>query len=83
MAWQTDGTTPLHVASEKGHVECVRALLGGGVAINQATVRCAGSIARHRWGLGVRVPLGSCVHACVCSWLGARGWRALEGMGER
>jgi ankyrin repeat protein len=40
VVWQTTGWTPLHIASEKGHVECVRALLDGGVAINQASVGC-------------------------------------------
>ncbi len=38
VAWQTDGATPLCAASYQGHVECVRALLGGGAAINQANV---------------------------------------------
>ncbi len=47
MAWQTDETTPLYVASYNGHVECVRALLGGGAAINQATVGCAMTVALH------------------------------------
>jgi hypothetical protein len=47
---QTDGATPLYIASEKGHVECVRALLGGGAAINQAEVGCASSMARHCGG---------------------------------
>ncbi len=42
---QIDGVTPLLAASFSGHVECVRALLGWGAAINQAAVGCAGSIA--------------------------------------
>jgi hypothetical protein len=50
VAWQTKGATPLYVASQNGHVACVRALLSGGAAINQATVGCAGSIARLRGG---------------------------------
>ena len=37
---QTDGYTPLHAASRDGHVEVVRALLGGGAAVNQGMVRC-------------------------------------------
>jgi hypothetical protein len=35
---QTDGATPLFIACQEGKVECVRALLGGGAAINQAKV---------------------------------------------
>ncbi len=37
---QTNGLTPLHIASHVGHVECVRALLDRGAAINQAMVGC-------------------------------------------
>jgi hypothetical protein len=47
---QTDGWTPLYIASGKGHVECVRALLDGGAAINQAKVGCASSMSRHCGG---------------------------------
>jgi ankyrin repeat protein len=36
---QTDGFTPLCVASQNGHVEVVRALVGAGAAVNQADVR--------------------------------------------
>jgi hypothetical protein len=50
VVWQTDGFTPLGIASQEGHVECVRVLLDGGAAINQAMVGCASSIAWHRWG---------------------------------
>jgi hypothetical protein len=39
VAGQTDGRTPLFVASQNGHVQVVRALLGAGAAVNQATVR--------------------------------------------
>jgi hypothetical protein len=35
---QTTGTTPLFIASQEGKMECVRALLDGGAAINQARV---------------------------------------------
>ena len=43
--WQTNGATPLLIASHNGHVEVVRALVGAGAAVNQATVRdgCGGS----------------------------------------
>jgi ankyrin repeat protein len=37
--WQTDGAIPLHAASNTGHVEVVRALVGAGAAVNQAAVR--------------------------------------------
>ncbi len=46
VVFQTNGATPLLVASLSGHVECVRALLGAGAAVNQATVCCARSMAR-------------------------------------
>ena len=36
---QTDGATPLYIASRNGHVEVVRALVGAGAAVNQADVR--------------------------------------------
>ncbi len=36
---QTDGRTPLCIASGHGQVEVVRALVGAGAAVNQATVR--------------------------------------------
>ncbi len=35
---QTDGWTALLAASENGHVEVVRALVGAGAAVNQADV---------------------------------------------
>jgi hypothetical protein len=35
---QTNGATPLYIASQSGHMECVRALLDKGAAINQARV---------------------------------------------
>ncbi len=47
VVFQTNGATPLYIASSKGHVECVRALLSVGAAINQAMVGCASSMARH------------------------------------
>jgi len=39
--WQTDGATPLYIASSKGLVECVLALLSRGAAINKAKVGIA------------------------------------------
>ncbi len=47
MARQTGGFTPLYIASQSGHVECVRALLDGGAAVNQAMVGSTSSMARH------------------------------------
>ncbi len=35
---QTDGRTPLYVASQNGHIEVVRVLFGSGAAVNQAKV---------------------------------------------
>ena len=39
VARQTNGFTPLYIASQDGHVEAVTALIGAGAAVNQATVR--------------------------------------------
>jgi hypothetical protein len=52
---QTTGATPLFIASQKGNVECVRALLdvGYGAAIDQASVGCAHSMTLHCWGCAV------------------------------
>ena len=57
---QTIGATPLLIASQEGHVECVRALLDGGAAIDQAKVGCTSLMTRHcgrysRWD-----PWGPC-----------------------
>jgi hypothetical protein len=68
---QTDGATPLFIASQSGHVECVRALLGGGAAINQARVSYASSMARHCGGYS-RWDLWGFAHASVH----LRGWVA-------
>jgi hypothetical protein len=68
VAWQTDGWTPLYVASEKRHVEVVRALVGAGAAVNQATVcEDLGGC----WCSGVRgwLDVGSqhaCTALCAC-----------------
>ena len=50
VAWQTDGATPLYIASEKGLAECVLALLDGGGAINHAKVGSTSLMARHGGG---------------------------------
>ncbi len=46
MVYQGNGATPLYIACQNGHVECVRVLLGAGAAVNHATVGCARSMAR-------------------------------------
>ncbi len=38
LCGQTNGATPLYIASANGHVEAVRALVGLGAAVNQAMV---------------------------------------------
>ena len=38
-AAQTSGATPLLMASQNGHVEVVRVLVGAGASVNQAKVR--------------------------------------------
>ncbi len=48
---QTTGATPLYIGSQNGHVECVRALLDGGAAINRAKVGRSRSMARLPAGL--------------------------------
>ena len=87
VAWQTDGATPLYVASEKGHDEVVRALVGAGAAVNQAAVRedlggCWYSAVR--WWVDVgsqraRAALCVCVHVCVCVFVGY-AWRLRDAM---
>ncbi len=39
---QADGRTPLFMASERGHVEAVAALVDAGVAVDQAEVSADG-----------------------------------------
>jgi ankyrin repeat protein len=73
---QTDGGTPLHSASYSGHVECVRALLEGGAAINQAAVGCAGSMARNCGGCGCWASWkAACMHAFAAGWMRGQGTR--------
>ncbi len=90
---QTGGTTPLYIACEKGHVKCVRALLDGGAGINQATVGCASSMARHCGGYSRGDPWEPCrMHVHLVGWLPSarrRAWArggpahvTLEGVGS-
>ena len=67
---QTSGATPLHIASQEGHVECVRVLLDRGAAIDQAKVGCSTCMTEY---------CGGCVCAGMCERLRARecslcGW---------
>ncbi len=74
--WQTDGATPLYITSQIGHVECVRALLDGGAAINQAAVGSTSWMARHREGStrgDVWEP--ACVDAFAAGWVHWDGTR--------
>ncbi len=70
VAWQTHDWTPLFIASQNGHVECVRVLLDRGAAINHSTVGSTSSIARHRGALWEP----------ACSRAFAAGWLRLEGL---
>ncbi len=75
MALQADGATLLYLASKSGHVECVRALLDVGAAINQATVGCASSMALHCGGYSCGDVWESCrMHVQLVGWLPS-AWR--------
>ncbi len=75
---QTDGATPLFIASQNGHVECVRALLEKGAAVIQAMVSCARSMARHCWGCMRGDPWEPCrMHVQLVGWLPSARRRAL------
>ena len=78
---QTSGATPLFIASQSGHVECVRALLDRDAAINQATVGFTIWMAEYCGGWVCAVMCGR-LRACECSLCGALGWNAVECMGE-
>jgi hypothetical protein len=72
---QTDGATPLFIASQEGRVECVQALLEGGAAANQAMVCCATWMFIILRELCVRGCAGGFMHACaacVVRWDGTR-----------
>jgi hypothetical protein len=83
VAWQTNGCTPLYIASRNSHDEVVRALVGAGAAVNQARVceHWSGC-----WCSGVRgwLDVGSqhacaALCACVCSCLlGVHGDREMR-----
>ncbi len=74
VVWQTDGWTPLCIASQEGQVEVVRALVGAGAAVNQAAVRedwcgcwCAGVGGWLVFGSQhARAALCACVCVCGC-----------------
>ncbi len=78
---QTSGATPLYIASQKGHVECVRTLLDGGAAINQAEVGCTTWSAEYCGGC-VCVEMCGRHCACECILLGALVWNPVECVGE-
>ena len=73
---QTGGWTPLHIAGQNGHVECVRALLERGAAINQAAVGSTSWMARHHEG-STRGDAWepACVHAFAAGWVHWDGTR--------
>jgi hypothetical protein len=83
VAWQTKGATPLYIANKNGHVECVRALLDGGAAINQATVGRTSSMARHRGGCVCGASWEpACVHAFLLQLVGCAGMARVGGSGR-
>jgi ankyrin repeat protein len=62
VVWQTDGFTPLYIASQNGQVEAVRALVGAGAAVNQADVR-------EDLVFGCASVCGVWIAACSCSFV--------------
>jgi hypothetical protein len=81
LCGQTDGWTPLLIASEKGHVDSVRALVELGAAVNQAKV----GLLDMSLGLVVCTHLtvcGFCVSECCCGALVCEGvWRVVVDKG--
>jgi hypothetical protein len=62
LSEQTDGTTPLYIAGQEGHVEVVRALVELGAAVNQADdVRGWDAYVMCRWSPRSSVPLCGCL----------------------
>ncbi len=78
---QTSGATPLLIASQRGHVECVRALLDRGAAVNQAKVGCPTWMSEFYGGCVCAEMCGR-HRARECSLCGALGWLAVECVGE-
>ncbi len=78
---QTDGASPLYVASQNGHVEVVRALLGAGADVGQVTVSRGFSVAKCvGYGVVRRVADAEC--SAMCGWFCVvRWWRGLFGWG--
>ncbi len=77
--WQTDGATPLFIASQMGHVDCVRALLDAGAAIDQARVGCASSMASHCGGYSRGDPWEPyLMHALLVGCLRSAWWRVRD-----
>ncbi len=69
---QMKGATPLFIACQNGHLECVRALLDEGAAINQAAVGCADSMAHYCGGCVRGVawePAGMSVQLVGWAWM--------------
>ncbi len=77
---QATGLTPLFVASQNGHVECVRTLLDRGAAVNQADVGDCSSMARH-CGVCVREAPQS-LFVCTISRLGGLWCHVVEAFGR-
>jgi hypothetical protein len=82
--WQANGGTPLYAASQNGHVEVVRALVGAGAAVNQARVRddCGGC-----WcsvvAAGVRLCVSGMVWSAACKCVAVLARVCFWGVPER
>ncbi len=78
MCGQTNGATPLFIASQNGHVEAVRALVELGAAVNQAMVGwlevsfvlVVCTHLRGLWFVGVSVVVGAWYWRVYCVWGG-------------